>query len=190
MERVKCFRRFTMPTPLAWLLLIFLPLLFAFIIVNFWLYLRPHLPKFDSDDNMIFMTFTALVAAIYIIPAGRSVETVWKRFEQVELAKDNEDKLMFIKTRYKRVPNVFLRIVGILSLVSLSLFFMITYHRQVAGIIMIGFWSALMAFLLLIVLELEDPISGFWKVKIEEDWLVEKAQVIQAAKTTTVAEAA
>ncbi len=137
-----------------------------------WFMLRSlDLGKFIRGDEGVMSSGTiAFLCMVYALLAAFVTATVWSQWVAIEEAVKMKNYEKFMQDKDRRIPNTLKFLLSMFSVFVVAAFFFLYFQNGLSG----GFsiFAVTMAVLTVwtVIMDLDDPFTGVWNVKVPEDW--------------------
>lgn len=190
MEQATLFR-IKMPIKLGYILIFAIPLITAKIFSSIWVHIDPYLPRFSANDNFALFGSAGLLGVTYTVFAAQMIGSSWGKFEEIRIlcrrAKEGkakeEDKDIFIVKKDLHTNPLMHFALGYFATVIATILGLVSYDSTLVGQIVVGSWISFATTLMIISIELDNPLNGVWYIKPPKEWINEIP--IKSIKTKT-----
>lgn len=139
-----------------------------------WYYL---LYKYDFHfveklEGIVTAAWIPQFGILYSLLIAIAVNTVWSEYKAMRTAIKRYDFETFIDLRDENLSPVVKLILGTFSLAVLIGFLFLKYPDAMSGMVIVFGVSFLLALMLVVIVEIDDPCAGVWFIKsIPDAWL-------------------
>lgn len=150
----------------------FKPILVAFGVTIFWLFLKLFkiLPKTDLDQTLMTSGTISVLGIFYALVAAFVLSTVWRQFIAVEEAIKLKNKTEFVKHKDKRIPLPIKALLFFSSFLVMGSFFTLNFGHNLTGMYTMLSVSLSLALNWAVVMDLDHPFEGIWNLEIPKGW--------------------
>jgi len=151
------------------------PFVLSFLNTGVWVGLRYlGISSLISGDEGVMVSGTnALGIVLYALLAGFITVTVWNQWEAVHDAVKSKDREKFKLYKNKRLPKPLKMLLALYSLYIAGGFHLTLYRNLLDGVYTAFGIALLLSTVWAVVMDLDDPFTGFWNVKVPKEWLDE-----------------
>lgn len=155
-------------------LLLLFPTICTIVVDLFWYYVLSNLlvaPKEDKDTVLAVLTG---VSVLYGIVAGAALKRVWKEHETTQdlCCLVDEDRNQYVprlvRIMERRIPLVTHMLLVVSSLAVLGLILICPFEARWVGLVLTSVATFIMTTGWAIAIELENPVSGYWIIKMSD----------------------
>lgn len=160
------------------------PFVLAAMVVGLWVGLRIlGLNRLiEGDEGSMAGAAAPILGVFYAIFATFLIVTVWSQWNDVKDAVQSEDWKKYLLHKDKRIPGTLKRLFLMLSIFLVGALMLIYWRHLLTGGFTIFTISAAVSACWMAIMDLDDPFTGEWNVKIPDGW-EERAKAKEARET-------
>ncbi len=151
-----------------------IPLIFSIISILIWIFVfyRQNIHLDNGMETIIIDAWIPMFGILYSLLMAIVLTTVWNEYKAMRLAVKKWDTDTFMNLRDEEMSPLVLAMVLVFLLALLLAFMVLHYPTQLYGAILVGSTTYLLSLILFVIIEIDNPCSGFWFIKsIPEAWL-------------------
>lgn len=132
-----------------------------------WIFARNSgfLTALSANDEMALTALITTLGLIYWLVAASALATTWAEWSQTEDAALKGDAKRFWQLADRRIPKPLKSVLFITSLLLWLSFIFMPFNALPAGIFAIFAVALVLAMVWEVIIDLENPLDGMWKVK-------------------------
>lgn len=148
------------------------PSILAAGITGYWYLFRIfgiHLPK--DDEHFLIGAVIPMLSVAYGIMAALILDTVWKEYKTIEDCVRHNNLDRFLEYRDVRIPPLIHLLLATLATAIVGSMMLLPYGHAVTGLFSVFAVSFVLVLYQSVAIELDDPFTGVWYVRVPESWL-------------------
>jgi len=164
-----------------------IPLIFSAISILIWTFVfyKQNIHLDNGMETIVIDAWIPMFGILYSLLMAIVLTTVWNEYKAMRLAVKKWDTDTFMNLRDEEMSPLVLAMVLVFSLALLLAFMVLNYPTQLYGAILVGSTTYLLSLILFVVVEIDNPCSGFWFIKsIPEQWLTINPKVWREKRST------
>ena len=180
----KIFGWIPVSSAMANIILFAIPTVASVVCVDVWNHIHIYLPKVTENDTIVVLGLDAILIGIYIMQANPIYERVVSQRIQMQscfYGNNDEKRREKNKEEFMRLKDLRIELHEHILLVFISvviLFFIgiLKVDNIVIIELALGSMSFIITFWFLMAVEMDNPLSGFWRIEIPEEcesWFTE-----------------
>jgi len=136
------------------------------------IFLKNHAHFSDGMEGIVTAAWIPVFGILYSLLAVIEITTVWTEYKTIRTAVKQYDIDKFMELRDEEMSPLLHIIVVTFSVFLLTGFMALNYPSFRDGTIVVMSTAYLLTLILAIIIEIDNPCSGFWFIKsITEEWL-------------------
>ncbi len=156
--------------------LIFKPLVLSLVSTGLWFLIRfLGLGHFIQGDETALSGGTiAFLGVIYALLAAFTTANVWSQWVAIEEAVKTKDHQKFLQSKDKRIPGTLKLLLLMLSVFLVVGFYLLYFRNPLPGGFSIFAVTMAVSAVWVVIMDLDDPLTGIWNVEVPREWGGEK----------------
>ncbi|MCX6798423.1 MAG: hypothetical protein NTX66_04420 [Candidatus Falkowbacteria bacterium] len=156
------------------LCVLLIPVIFSALILSIWIliFYRYNIHFDNGMEVIVTAAWIPVFGILYSLLTAIVLSTVWTEYKTMRAAVKRWDIDTFMDLRDEEMSPLVHAMVLMFSLALLLAFMVLDYPSFSSGLILIGSTSYLLSLIFFVIVEIDNPCSGFWFIKsIPEKWL-------------------
>jgi hypothetical protein len=173
-------------TSIKTICILFVPTPFsaAALLVWFFVFYKNHLYFNDGMEVIVTAAWIPVFGIMYSLLMAIVISTVWGEYKEIRKAVKDYNFETFMNLRDEEMSPLVHSLVLTFSSALLLSFMILKYPNFHCGAILVASTAYLLALIFFVIIEIDNPCSGFWFIKsIPEEWLTINPKIWRAKRS-------